>query len=515
MTSRSLELSGAPLDSDHFLEIVSGNRPVTVAAATLERMERLWVDFQAHFAGNSRTYGLNTGFGPMVDVPVPNGSHQELQMNLVRSHAVGLGAPLGREAARAVLLARLQSLLQGHSAVRPAVVRRLAQFLSIDLIPVIPEHGGVGASGDLIQLAHVALALIGEGNVLLQSSPTPAAAAHASLGLEPLVLQGREGLALINGTSCMTGIGLLNAASASQLLRHAVCLLAAAAEVLQANPEAFSDHIQGVKQHPGQKIVARAIRELATDSRRMEPANPALKLQPHYSIRCVPQILGPVLESLQWSREVCVRELNSCSDNPVWDAATAGFHHGGNFHGDYVATAMDTLKAAVVRLQMLMERQLDYLLDDTKNRSLPPFLNYGTLGLELGLQGWQFTATSTTAESQSLAYPHRLHSISCNKDNQDIVSMGTNAAVQCRTVIRNGFEVAAILSVAVARAVAETGTDEFSSAARELAAWIDQRVPQNRGGATPPAPAVEALAGALASADMNELCSAVREVDLS
>jgi histidine ammonia-lyase len=485
------------MDLAQFLGVVQGDHDVELAAGAVGQLAARFDDFADAFKGGATAYGLTTGFGPMVGVAVDAAAHRQLQENLVRSHAVGLGEPLPALAVRAVLVARLQSLLQGHSAIRPQIAQRMARFLSLDILPVIPAHGGVGASGDLVQLAHLAAPLMGEGDVWYRGQRQPAATVLAEARLAPLVLEGREGLALVNGTSCMTGLGLLQVQSAERLLRLALRISALATEILQGNPQAFSAELQGSKRHPGQAAVAASLRRLMAASPRLSDPQ-SLLLQPHYSIRCTPQVLGPILESIQWTRTTCLRELNSCSDNPVWDPLAREFLHGGNFHGDYVATAMDVLKAAIVRLQMLLERQLDYLLDDRKNKVLPAALNYGVPGLELGLQGWQFTATSTTAESQSLAFPHRLHSISCNQGNQDIVSMGTNCALQCGQVVRNGFEVAAILCVAVARVVAHIGPERFSAAGQEFFRWIDGRVDGNRGGATPGSTAVQGLVDELA-----------------
>ena len=508
---QQIQLDGGPMDLEQFLAIVHGDKDVDLHPSVVREMETRSEAFLRAFADGTRAYGLTTGFGPMVGVTIDAGSHRQLQANLIRSHAVGLGKPLEPEAARAVLLSRLQSLLQGQSAIRPQIAQRLARFLSLGIAPVIPEHGGVGASGDLVQLAHLAAPLMGEGEVWYQARRQAAADVLARNHLAPLVLEGREGLALINGTSCMTGLGLLHVDAAMRLLRLSLRISALGIEILQGNPQAYSAALQASKRHPGQVATAACLRRLTAASPRLaEPQS--LLMQPHYSIRCTPQVLGPILESVQWASTTCLRELNSCSDNPVWDPSTDTFLHGGNFHGDYVATAMDILKAAMIRLQMLLERQLDYLLDDRKNNILPPALNFGVPGLEQGLQGWQFTATSTTAESQSLGFPHRLHSISCNQGNQDIVSMGTNCAQQCGHVIRNGYEVATILSVAVARAASHIGLERFSVAGREFCGWINERVEHNRDGATPTSEALQRLVGQLATGATNGLDAPMAEL---
>jgi histidine ammonia-lyase len=354
-------------------------------------------------------------------------------------------------------------------------------------LPVVPEHGGVGASGDLVQLAHVALAAIGEGEVRHQGRVRPTAEVFAENGIEPAPLRIREGLAMVNGTSAMTGIGLVTLLGARALFHWTLLAAALIQEILETYDDPFSPALSGLKAHPGQRRIAGRMTAILSDSRLIHrngtaslPQNGggSRDVQPSYSIRCIPQILGPILETLDCAEKIVVGELNSVSDNPAIDPDSGELLHGGNFHGDYVAHEMDKVKAAITKLSMLCERQLNHLLDDRLNGRLPPFVNLGRPGLDLGLQGAQFTATSTVAENQSLAMPVCVHSIPCNRDNQDIVSMGANAALLAKRVVDNSFQVLAIELVALLQAVdALEVQDRLATETRTLHRELREIVP--------------------------------------
>jgi histidine ammonia-lyase len=283
--------------------------------------------------------------------------------------------------------------------------------------------------------------------------------------LKPLSIYLREGLALMNGTSAMTGVGMVNMIHAKKLLSASITLSAVTNELMKSFDDHFSFELNHVKNHEGQSKVAALMRELLGDSklirkrpdhlyhRKIEEAVFTDKVQEYYSLRCVPQILGPVYDTLKSAQSVLENEVNSVNDNPIIDHEKENVFHGGNFHGDYVSLEMDKVKIVITKLAMLAERQLNYLLNDKLNQKLPPFINLGKLGLNFGIQGMQFTATSTTAENQTLSYPMYLHSISNNNDNQDIVSMGCNGALIARKVIDNTFDVLAVQAIALAQAI--------------------------------------------------------------
>ncbi len=388
----------------------------------------------------------------------------EAQYNLIRSHAMGSGKPLAPEQVRSMMLTRLNSLMKGYSGVSEDLVTLLANFLQKDIIPHIPEHGGVGASGDLVQLAHLGLALIGEGRVLVDGAWKDCSKVLDEKGLLPLQVRMREGLAILNGTSTMTGVGLLSLLSARRALDHCLSFSAIINDLLGSYNDHFSEGLNRVRKHKGQQWVAERMRAFLGDSQRIRGRADELykkkveeevlsdKVQEYYSIRCVPQILGPIYDTLERSEAVLLEELDSVTDNPIIDHEAKNVYHGGNFHGDQISVEMDKLKAGLTKASMLAERQLNYLLNDRLNGRFPPFLNKGKPGLNFGLQGAQYTATSTVAENQNLSFPFHVHSIPSNKDNQDIVSMGTNAAMGTERVLKNLFEVLAVEALALVQA---------------------------------------------------------------
>jgi len=422
-------------------------------------------NFLENFCRDKIIYGINTGFGPMAQWRVDDKSLKDLQYNIIRSHSTGAGNALPDDCVKSAMIVRLNQLAQGYSGVHPDTLLLLAMMINHNIIPFIPRHGSVGASGDLVQLAHLALCMLGEGKVHYRGEWMNTSDVFAELGIKPLEIHIREGLSLVNGTSVMTGIGIINQLDAEKLLDWAILSSVWINEIASSYDDFMAAPLQQVRRHYGQIEIAHRMRELAKGGQLMSSRQHMLydeshsdvkvfkhKVQAYYSLRCVPQILGPILETLESSRRVLEEELNCASDNPIVDPDTQNVYHGGNFHGDYISLEQDKVKIAMVRLMMTAERQLNYLFHDRINGILPPFLNMGTLGLNYGMQACQFTATSTTAESQTLAMPNYVHSIPNNNDNQDIVSMGTNSALLCKQVIDNAYQVMTIHMVALAQA---------------------------------------------------------------
>lgn len=421
-------------------------------------------NFLESFSRDKVIYGINTGFGPMAQWRIDDKHLNELQYNIIRSHSTGAGEPLPIECVRAAMLARLMTFLQAHSGVNIQTCDLLVEFLNNEIYPVVPQHGSVGASGDLVQLAHIALALIGEGEVFYCGKRRNTAEVLAELKIEPLKMYVREGLAVTNGTAVMTGIGFVNLFYAKRLLDWAIKASVLMNEIASSYDDFMSETLNALKPHHGQQVVAAMMREMAAGSKMLRNREKELyharedevfehKVQPYYSLRCIPQILGPVWDTLQNTENVLLNEMNSADDNPIVDPHDRTVIHGGNFHGDYVSFEMDKLKIAVTKMTMLVERQMNYLFHDRINGILPPFVNLGVLGLNYGLQASQFTATSTTAECQTLSNPMYIHSIPNNNDNQDVVSMGTNSALLCKRVIENSCQVMAIHMMALVQAV--------------------------------------------------------------
>lgn len=451
-------------DLNDVYRIVFGREKIELAEEVVEKVKACYF-FLKEFAAEKVIYGINTGFGPMAQYRIEEHSLKALQYNIIRSHSTGAGNPLPELYVKAAMIARLGTFLQARSGVHPELVFLLKEFINLDINPFIPEHGSVGASGDLVQLAHIALTLIGEGEVFYRGRLCPTEQVLRENGLRPFEMHIREGLSVTNGTSVMTGIGLVNLIYARKLLDWSIMASVLMNEIASSYDDLMSEVLNGVKRHEGQQWVAARMREKVAGSlcvrkrecelyaQRHEERIFEHKVQPYYSLRCVPQILGPVYDELKNAERVLVNELNSACDNPIIDPETRNVYHGGNFHGDYISFEMDKLKIAVTKLVMLAERQLNYLFHDRINGILPPFVNLGVLGLNYGLQASQFTATSTTAECQTLSNPMCVHSIPNNNDNQDVVSMGTNSALLAKTVIENGFQVMAIHFMALVQAV--------------------------------------------------------------
>ena len=459
--------------------ILFGGRKIDIATLPMEDVRKCY-DFLKDFASDKVIYGINTGFGPMAQWRVDDEYLSALQYNIIRSHSTGAGEPLPDIYVKAALIARLGTFLQGKSGVHPYLVELLVEMINRDILPFIPQHGSVGASGDLVQLAHMALCMIGEGKVHYKGEWRPSGEVLKENGLEPFRIHIREGLSICNGTSFMTGIGVVNNIYAKRLLDWGTLAAVMMNEIASSYDDLMAEPLNEVRRQDGQQTIARRMRELSKGSECLASREHELydgghaektfehKVQAYYSLRCTPQILGPVSETFANAARVLERELNSACDNPIVDPETCNVYHGGNFHGDYVSLEEDKVKIAAVRLIQTAERQLNYLFHDRINGILPPFLNLGTLGLNYGMQACQFTATSTTAECQTLAMPNYVHTIPNNNDNQDIVSMGTNSALLCKRVLDNGYQVFAIQYIALAQAVDCLGiADKLAPASRK------------------------------------------------
>ena len=446
-------------------------------------------NFLEEFIKDKVIYGINTGFGPMAQWKIDDKDLKSLQYNIIRSHSTGAGQPLPDIYVRAALLSRIMTFIQGHSGVHIKSVELLVQFFNNKVYPVIPEHGSVGASGDLVQLSHIALSLIGEGEVTYNGEKRKSSDVLQELNIEPLTMFIREGLALTNGTAVMTGIGLVNVCLAHNLIHWSMLASVLMNEIASSYDDLMSATLNGLKLHHGQQFIAEQMRIISKGSRCLRKRSDELfhhkeetvfehKVQPYYSLRCIPQILGPVYDEWVNAQDVLVNELNSVDDNPIVDVEGDTVLHGGNFHGDYVSFEMDKLKIAITKLTMLTERQMNYLFHDRINGILPPFVNLGKLGLNYGLQASQFTATSTTAECQTLSNSMYVHSIPNNNDNQDVVSMGTNSALLCARVIENSYQVMAIHMMALVQAVdCLKISEKLAPATKELYSKIRNIVP--------------------------------------
>jgi histidine ammonia-lyase len=449
-------IGGKKITLQDYQHILFENGKVSIDEDAQKRIADSY-KFLEEFYHDKIIYGISTGLGPMAQYRIDETDRVKLHYNAIRSHASGCGEPVNPLYVRSALVTLLSNFSNGYSGLHPEVVDLIKELVNHQIIPYVPEHGGVGASGDLVQLAHVALVLIGEGEVFYNGNIISTTEAFAKHNLKPISVHLREGLSLINGTSFMTGTGIINLLHAKNLVNWGITVAAMINELVRSFDDYFSAELNRVKHHDGQHKIAELERKILKDSKLIRKREEhffngkhrdeyviADKVQEYYSIRCVPQILGPIWDTLDFAERIVLDEANSSNDNPVIDAANRNIFHGGNFHGDYISLEMDKIKIAITKLSMLFERQINYLMNDRLNNKLPPFVNLGKLGVNFGMQGAQFPATSTVAENQTLSFPNYVHSISNNNDNQDIVSMGTNSAQFARKVIDNTYQVLAI-----------------------------------------------------------------------
>ena len=430
-----------------------------------ERMQEARDVIERLVARGAVVYGVTTGFGDLATTSIPPDDAARLQENLLASHAAGVGRPFPREVVRAMLLLRANTLALGHSGCRPLLVDRICEFLALGIHPVVPEQGSVGASGDLAPLAHLALPLIGRGQVELNGQVLPALIALRETGLEPLTLGPKEGLALLNGTQLMSALGALLLADADRLIRTASVAAAMSLEALLGTEVAYAAPYQLARPHPGQVAVAGQMRHLLRDSG-LQGAHhgSAHKVQDPYSLRCVPQVHGAVRDSMDHLRRVLDVELNSATDNPLVfpeggaapadTLATGGglVISGGNFHGEPIALALDFAKLALSELGAISERRTALLLDPRLNGGLPAFLTPDP-GRNSGLMIVQYTAAALASENKVLAHPSSADSIPTSANQEDHVSMGAAAARHARTVLGHVEQILAIELLCAAQAL--------------------------------------------------------------
>lgn len=469
-----------------------------IAREALDKVARNRADFEKLVAQNIPIYGVTTGYGEMVYMFVETDNEVALQTNLVRSICTGVGPSFREEEARAMLLARINALARGYSAVRPELLERMLLYLNEGIIPVIPEIGSLGASGDLAPLSHMAITLIGEGYVFWHGEQTPTRKVLREYNIEPVQLKFKEGLALINGTSAMTGLGALVIEKGYEQVRQAEIVAALALEVLQASSSPFLPEGHEIaRPHQGQIDCARNIRSLTQGSQLLKQHQELrfamlqhksqeetvhrtdVYLQKAYSLRCIPQIIGGVRDTLAHAAATMTTELNSSNDNPLFFADQEVFH-GGNFHGQPVAFVLDFAAIALTELGVLSERRTNRLLNRFLNNGLPEFLVQGKPGLENGLMGTQFTATALVAENRTIG-PASIQSVPSNGDNQDVVSMGLISGRNARRILANNQYILAVEYLAAAQAVDILGCQSALSRAgqatyrkvRELVKTVD------------------------------------------
>ncbi len=432
---------GEPLTLRDIEDVARKQRDVVLGPAVRERIEasRRSIDAIAELGDRAPSvYGVNTGFGAMSETRIAEHEIRALQRNLVRSHSCGIGPDLSEPEVRAMMLLRAQVFALGCSGVRPLLVDMLIEMLKRRVTPRIPSQGSVGASGDLAPLAHLALAMIGEGEARFEGQLLPAAEALARADLKPVELAAKEGLALINGTQFMTGLGALALMDAKRLATVADIAGAMSLEALEGSKRPFDERLMHLRPHPGQALSAANLRAMTTDSEIMTSHAHCHKVQDPYSLRCMPQVHGATRDAIAWAEAVLDREANSVTDNPtvLLDDGSAELISGGNFHGQPVALALDLAAIAVAELANISERRVEQLVNPALSSGLPPFLAPDS-GLNSGFMIAQVASASLVSENKVLCHPATVDSIPSSAGKEDHVSMGSISARKLRDVIHN------------------------------------------------------------------------------
>ncbi len=454
----ALHINGNDLTLEAVCEVAAEHRPVLLSADAREAVDRARAVVDEIVASDKLAYAITTGVGKLSEVRIVGDQIRELQVNLVRSHAAGVGKPLSIAETRAMMLLRANSLAKGYSGVRAIVIDTLCEMLNRGVTPFVPSQGSVGASGDLAPLAHLALALIGEGECVDTSgSRIPSGEALKKAQIKLLVLEAKESISLINGTQGMLAVGTLALLAAEILVDSADVLGGLCCDALQGTDTAFDERIHKARPHSGQIRTAANLRKMLEGSQIRESHRSCGRVQDAYSLRCIPQVHGAVRDTLTHCRQVFETEANSAVDNPlvfITDAKNSegDVISGGNFHGEPLAFALDFLGIALSALAGISERRIERLVNPALSEGLPPFLAQGA-GLNSGFMMPQVTAAALVSENKVLAHPASVDSITTSGNKEDYVSMGMTAANKLKLIVENTRHVLAIEAMAVAQAI--------------------------------------------------------------
>ena len=454
----ALHISGNDLTLEAVREVADQNRPVLLFANAREGVNRARSVVDDIVASDKLAYAITTGVGKLSDVRIVGDQIRELQVNLVRSHAFGVGDPLSVAETRAMMLLRANSLAKGYSGVRAIVIDTLCEMLNRGVTPFVPSQGSVGASGDLAPLAHLALALIGEGECVdAAGARIPSADALRQAQVKPIILEAKESISLINGTQGMLAVGTLALLAAETLVDSADVLGGLSCDALKGTDAAFDERIHQARPHSGQIKTAANLRKILEGSQIRESHRECGRVQDAYSLRCIPQVHGAVRDTLAHCRQVFETETNSAVDNPLVfitnaDSFEGDVIPGGNFHGEPLAFALDFLAIALSALAGISERRIERLVNPALSEGLPPFLAHGA-GLNSGFMMAQVTAAALVSENKVLAHPASVDSITTSGNKEDYVSMGMTAANKLKRVVQNTRNVLAIEAMAVAQAI--------------------------------------------------------------
>jgi histidine ammonia-lyase len=477
---RGVELTGQPLSLSEIAEVAYGGASIQLGASAHSGVEASRKVIEDIVAKGGVVYGVSTGFGKLADVHVPASELRQLQLNLVRSHACGIGNPLSAPEVRAMILLRANVLALGLSGIRGQVIEQLCELNNRGVVPVIPEKGSVGASGDLAPLAHLSLTLIGEGEAFFKGERIASAEALAKAGLKPVVLEAKEGLALLNGTQAMHAVGGLALFRAKRLSRVADIAGAMSLEALKGTPTAFDPRIQKARPHPGQQAVAEHLLHLLRDSeiRESHLANDP-RVQDAYSLRCMPQVHGAVRGAFDHCETVLEIESASATDNPLVFAESGDVLSGGNFHGAPLALALDYAAIALTDLMSISERRTDRLVNPDSSEGLPAFLTQHA-GTHSGFMILHVAAVALLNEAKGLAHPASIDNLPTSGGKEDHVSMGMTSALKLRTIVENAEYLLAIELLAAAEGLefrrplkAGVGVEEAYSRVRKISRAVD------------------------------------------
>ncbi len=444
-----IEIDGSSLTIDDVVRVSFNSAKVALAAETLPKVRQSREFVERILKENRVVYGITTGVGELASTFINPAQSETLQRNLVRSHAASVGEPLEEETVRGVILLRANALAKGFSGVREEVIQFLLDLLNHEICPFIPCQGSVGASGDLSPLAHLALVVIGEGECLVEGKRIPSRNALDNVGMKPLTLKAKEGLALINGTQVMCSIGCLAIHRAKRVMRNAQIAGAMSLEALKGTAKAFDPRIHSVRPHPGQIRIAANMLRLVEKSAIIASHEDCDKVQDAYTLRCIPQVYGAILDTIDYASGVISTEINTANDNPLVFADTEEVISGGNFHGEPLAFAMDYLGIAMSEIGNISERTIDRLVNPHLS-GLPPFL-VAKKGLNSGFMVSQYTAAALVSENKVFATPSSVDSIPTSAGQEDHVSMGTTAARHAEKIIENVQNVLAIEMLSAAQ----------------------------------------------------------------
>ncbi len=451
----ALQINGNDLSLADLRQVVYDQRPVELADGARKKVIAAREVVEKLLRENRVAYAINTGVGKLSDVHIEPAQNRQLQVNLIRSHSAGVGEPLSQEETRAMMLLRANSLAKGFSGVRPEVIDLICAMLNKGVHPVVPSQGSVGASGDLAPLAHLALTMIGEGQVWAQNGRASSADILKKTGIKPLAPEAKEAISLINGTQAMLAVGTLSLLAAETLAATADVLGAMSLDALHGTDVAFDARIHDARPHAGQTQVAANLRQLLAGSEIRESHKDCGRVQDAYSLRCIPQVHGAVRDTLVFCRQTFEIEMNSAVDNPLVFVKGHGegdIISGGNFHGQPLAFALDYMAISLSALAGISERRIERLVNPALNEGLPPFLAPDA-GINSGFMMPQVTAAALASENKGLAHPASVDSITTSGNKEDYVSMGMAAAIKLKRVIANATNVLAIEACAAAQAL--------------------------------------------------------------